>query len=449
MKRTRFVTAAFGAAAGIFQTIERSGGPIPQGPVLVVANHPNSLLDPLVIFRVAGRPTRPLAKAPLFQQKFVGSMLRVMGGLPVYRAVDDPTQMHRNEETFRGAIEALLAGDAVQIYPEGRSHSEPSLGQLRTGAARIALGAESQAGWTLGLRIVPIGLTFYRKSLFRGRVLAMIGEPFGIAEMRDAWEADPMAAARTLTDLMAERLAAVTVNVDEPEDMELIDVAERLYVRHRGDAGWRERDPLAARVPRLQAFASGVAWLRQHDRSRYEALRRGVRRYRRRAERLGAVEGDVPPEYPARAVAAYVAAEGVALLVTAPVALLGTLLWYPTYLAPHVTLRMVRPDAEAVATYKLATAFVMVPLTLAVAAAAGLLLGGALVAAGAALAAALLGFGAIAWHDRWNRVRDDARLFLRALPRGEQRRRQAEERARLAAEFDAVVAESGVPGGQA
>jgi len=443
MKRTTLVTRALGWAAGVFQTVERSGGPIPDGPVLVVANHPNSLLDPLVIFRVAGRPTRPLAKAPLFEQRFVGSLLRTMGGLPVYRAVDDPAQMHRNEDTFRGAIAALHAGDAVQIYPEGRSHSEPSLGQLRTGAARIALGAEAGAHWRLGLRIVPVGLTFYRKSLFRGRVLAMTGEPFTIEAWHAAYDADPAEAARSLTAEIGRRLEAVTVNVAEPGDIELIDTAERLYTREKRDSGWRERDPLAERVPRLQAFARGMSWLRQHDPTRFAALRTAVRRYRRRAERLGAVEGDVPPDYPARAVATYVAAEGLALLLVAPAAAVGTLLWYPTYVAPRLTLRLVRPDPETVATYKLATGFAMVPLTIVVCIAAGALLAGGRGALLAGVAAPLLGLAAIAWHDRWNRVRDDARLFLRVLPRHGHRARQASERARLAAEFDALVEASG------
>ena len=85
------------------------------------------------------------ARLALFDQAFVGTMLRLLGGLPVYRAQDDASQMHRNEETFRGAIAALHDGDAVQIYPEGKSHSEPSLVPMRTGAARIALGARDFA----------------------------------------------------------------------------------------------------------------------------------------------------------------------------------------------------------------------------------------------------------------------------------------------------------------
>lgn len=437
----RIITGIVGRAAAVFQTIEAVGGPIPAGPVLVVANHPNSLLDPLVIFRVAGRPTRPLAKAPLFEQRFVGTLLRGLGGLPVYRAVDDPAQMHRNEETFRGAIAALHAGDAVQIYPEGRSHSEPALAPLRTGAARIALAAEAQRDWSLGLAIVPIGLTFHRKSLFRGRALAMIGAPFHITDLRADHAADEAAAVRALTQRIADALAAVTVNVDEARDVRLIDVAERLYARDMRRSGWRRRDALAERVPRLREFAAGVAWLRQRDPGRYRLLARAVDRYRRQAALLGVTEGDIPPTYRVSDTARYVAAEGLALLLLAPIALLGTVAWYPTYLAPRLTLRLVKPEFEAVATYKLATAFVMVPATLALGAAAGALVAGAAGAAAALLLLPAAGLAAVAWHDRWNRVREDAALFLRVAFRRGARDRLARDRAAIVAELSALDAE--------
>jgi glycerol-3-phosphate O-acyltransferase/dihydroxyacetone phosphate acyltransferase len=437
------ITRAVGWAAGVFQTIERTGPPIPAGPVLVVANHPNSLLDPLVVFRVAGRPTRPLAKAPLFQQRFIGAMLRGLGGLPVYRAQDDPAQMHRNEDTFRGAIDALRAGDAVQIYPEGKSHSEPSLVPMRTGAARIALGAEAASGWQLGLRIVPVGLTYQHKNRFRGRVLAVLGEPFGIADLRALHDADPVAAVRALTERIAASLEAITLNVAEHRDAELIDTAERLYVREKGVASWRERVALADRLPRLRAFARGLAWLRAEHPARHERLARTVARYRRRAELLGVQEGDVPPRYTFAGTLRYVIAHGALLAALALPALAGTLIWYPTYLAPHLTLRAVRPEFEAVATYKLATGFLAVPLTLVLAIVAGALLAGWQGALIAALGVPLCGFAALAWHARWSRFREDATLFLRVLARRDHQDRLAHERARLAAEFDELVVASG------
>ena len=439
MDVSRIITGAVGWAAGVFQTTERRGGPIPAGPVLVVANHPNALLDPLVIFKVAGRPTRPLAKAPLFDQKFVGTLLHGLGGLPVYRAVDDPAQMHRNEDTFRGAIAALINGDAVQIYPEGRSHSEPSLVEMRTGAARIALGAEHQSDWKLGLQIVPIGLTYRQKHTFRGRVLAVIGEPFTITHLRAQHVEDAHAAGRTLTDEISRRLRELTLNVADHRDAELIDAAERLYVREKGVSGWRERDPLAERLPRMRAFADGLSWLREHQHARYERLARAVAHYRRRAQLLGVHDGDVPPRYTFSGTLRYVLTRGTFIVLAAPFALIGSIIWYPTWWAPNLTLRFVKPEHEGIATYKLATGFLMVPLTIALGMIVGALIDGARGAVIALIAVPLLGFVAMEWRDRFNAFREDARLFFRVLFRRDHQERLARDRAKLVAEFDQLV----------
>jgi len=429
----------------VFHRVEHEGGPLPDGPVLVVANHPNSLLDPLIVFRVAGRPTRPLAKAPLFEQAMVGSVLRALGGLPVYRKQDDPAQMHRNDDTFAAAIGALRQGDAIQIYPEGRSHSEPSLVPLRTGAARIALQAEAAADWNLGLRIVPIGLNYRRKSLFRANALAVIGQPFTVAAHRAAFEHDPAEAVRRLTDEIADRLEDVTLNLANAEDLELIETADRLYARERGLERWRERDGMADRMPRLQRFAHGLAWLRANQPDRHRRLERAVRRYHRALGLFGATEADVPPRYEFGAVLRYVIRETLLLGFGLPFALAGTLLWLPAFLAPRGVVALVKPEFEAIATYKLATGFFAVPVTCMIAAG---IAGWRVAPWGAALAgvgALLLGFAALAWHERWRRVREDARVFLRALRDRRAVDRMAELRAELASEFDQVLMQLAEP----
>lgn len=435
----RIITGTVGWAANVFQPVERVGPHIPGGPVLVVANHPNALLDPLMIFRVAGRPTRPLAKAPLFEQAFVGTLLRGMGGLPVFRPKDDPTQTHRNDETFASAIAALHAGDAVQIYPEGQSHSLPAMTPLRTGAARIALRAEAERDWSLGLHIVPIGLTYSRKTLFRGRVVAFVGEPFTLPSYRAQYEEDPQAAVRALTADIGARLEAVTLNLTRTEDADLIDVAERLYVREKGMATWRERDPLSERLPRLQMFARGLAWLRANDPLRHKRLERAVKRYRRYARLFGASDGDVPPAYRFFETARYVIGESIILALGLPLAIAGTVLWYPTWYLPNITLRIVKPDHDAISTYKLATGFAAVPATLALVGVIGAILGGPIAAVAAVTGALVLGFVTIVWRERWDRVVADATLFARVLTRSRERKLLAGERAALAAEFDSIL----------
>jgi 1-acyl-sn-glycerol-3-phosphate acyltransferase len=410
---------------------------VPEGPALIVANHPNALLDPLIVLRTAGRPVRPLAKAPLFDHPLIGPVLRGLGGLPVYRRRDDPALMHLNDRTFDAAIDALAGGSAVQIFPEGTSHSEPSLAPLRTGAARIALEAEARAGWTLGLRVVPVGLTYARKTLFRSRVLASVGEAFEVAEYRALHESDPAEAVRTLTARIARALEALTLNLSTREDRDIIEMAERLYAQGKV-RGRTRRERLRSRFPRLQEFARGLAWLRAHDPERHATLAERVAAYRRRVRRLGARDGEVPAGYSAPAIASYVFRQGLALALGLPIAALGLGLWYVPYLLPRLVVRLLPVTEDSVATYKLATAVVLFPLTyVGWIVAAAVYLGPAAAVAGALLVPAL-GAVTLRWALRWERVKDEARVFLAVLRHPRSHDELVQERERITEEIDAV-----------
>jgi len=443
MWATRGITGLAGWAASLFQRIEVRGGGIPQGPVMVVANHQNALLDPLVVFRVAGRPTRPLAKAPLFDQRILGTVLRGLGGLPVYRRQDNPVEMHRNDETFRAAIDALHAGDALQIFPEGRSHSEPSVEPLKTGAARIALAAEAERQGMLGLLLVPIGLTWEQKDRFQGRVLAEIGEPFPVTPWLTPEGAEDQEAVRALTDEIAKRLREVTLNLSEREDLRLITAADRIYSRAKALHEHRERDSLADRVPRLRKFAAALQWVREREPATYRELARQVHRIDTVERALGVEEGGVPPRYPLRAVLRYTIREGAALLVGLPLAIVGSIVWYPSWVLPQWVVAWVRPEPESVATYKLATSFFTAPATILLGAGVGYYYWGALGLVGGLVGVPTLGIAALAWRNRWGKVREDALLYLRVLTRPRLRERLAGLRDDLVQAFDGVVRRMG------
>ena len=412
---------------------------LPEGPVLITANHPNALIDPLVVFQTAGRPSRPLAKAPLFDQLIVGTALRALGGLPVYRKQDDPELMHLNDRTFDAAIDALHAGSAVQIYPEGQSHSEPSLTPIRTGAARIALLAEALRDWELGLSVQPVGLTYIKKDLFRGRVVATFGSAFSVADLREHYEQDERAASRILTDRIQKHLEEVTLNVEDHEELELVDVADRLYARAKKLVGYRERDGIGDRLPRMQAFAEGVRWLRTQDPERLEYLKELIRRYLRLLTLFGASEGDVPPRYNSGMVIGYSLRQVFILLVVFPLAFLGGVTW----LIPFTLTRYVSPrfslQLDQIATYKLVIAMIAFPIwwiTLCLMAYLFVGLQSSLIVA---FGLPISGLALVAWHDRQMQVRQDVLVFLRTLryPRGQDR--LTEYRRELVQEFDQLM----------
>ena len=123
-------------------------------PVIFVLNHPNALVDPAFLLSLAPRRVSFLAKSPLFRMPLLGYLVRAMDSLPVYRRQDEGEDVSRNLEMFAAASTLLARGGTIGICPEGVSHDEPRLRPIKTGAARIALGAVS-TGEVADLKIVP------------------------------------------------------------------------------------------------------------------------------------------------------------------------------------------------------------------------------------------------------------------------------------------------------
>ncbi len=161
----------------------KNGNLIPEkGPLILLANHPATFMDPIVIACSIKRRVYFLGKGELFKGRFANWFLPRLNIIPVYRRQDDPDLMFKNNDTFKKCYEHLEKGGALLIFPEGVSITERKLKPIKSGASHIATGAESRNNFRLGLKIVNIGLNYADQHKFHRDLLINVHEPI---EARD------------------------------------------------------------------------------------------------------------------------------------------------------------------------------------------------------------------------------------------------------------------------
>ena len=216
-------------------------GKIPKDtPVLFAANHPNSLMDAIVLSMKTTRQVSFLGRSGLFNNPLAARMLDAVGVIPIYRRSDDASQLGNNEDSFRRAHEVLAEGRAIGIFPEGHNSPEHRVAELRTGVARIALEAEEKYGWDLGLTIVPVGISYEDRDAFLSAALVRFGEPIRVSALREAYAQDARSTVAELTDEvgLAIRRQALHIADDRLKDLtgQLWEIAgARMLARYLDD----------------------------------------------------------------------------------------------------------------------------------------------------------------------------------------------------------------------
>ncbi|HEX9983931.1 MAG TPA: lysophospholipid acyltransferase family protein [Thermoanaerobaculia bacterium] len=315
----------------------------PEAPVLFAVNHPNGLVDPLFLLCYAPRPISFLAKAPLFRYPVIGQLARAMESIPVHRKQDNTAGTHA--ETFARAREILGRGGSIAIFPEGTTHSDPRLRELKTGAARIALGAHLET-----LYVMPAGIYYTAKTKFRSSALVVFGPPLPVPLTEaDADGEPPREAVEALTARIDDALDAVTLQADSHAALELIAFAENLLTAN-------EAQPLAEELELRRRFVDGYAFLRERDPERLEQLESKVRQLAAELGRAGIEAHELVPRFDVTTL--------FRVIVLIPVAIVGAIPHYPAYrLIRLIAHRVAKKEEELLATVKVLAGMTLYPLT--------------------------------------------------------------------------------------
>ena len=193
-----------------------------EGGGILVSWHPNGMIDPALMFETFPRRVVFGARHGLFSVPLLKQMLEATDTVPIYRAQDrergtsEADRRAANAKSLNALADAIVGGGFSALFPEGVSHDNPHLMELKTGVARFYYRARQRSPEGAPKPVIlPVGLHYDEKRMFRSSVLVNYHPPIAIPPELDVTppedeEDEPRRARyRALTEVVERELREV------------------------------------------------------------------------------------------------------------------------------------------------------------------------------------------------------------------------------------------------
>jgi len=181
--------------------------------VIIVCNHQNALIDPLMIATHTQLKPYFLTRASAFKNPIAARLLDFIRMIPIFRVRDGIDNMGKNKETFDKSVDILLNKGSILIFGEGNHDLHRSLRPLKKGFSRIAyLTLDTKPD--LDLVILPVGINYGNHKKSGSNVSIHIGKPFPAADFYPKHEA--------LMEETFERIGPLVTHIPEKDYKKLV-----------------------------------------------------------------------------------------------------------------------------------------------------------------------------------------------------------------------------------
>ncbi len=144
--------------------------------VLFTANHPNGLLDPLLIAANIKRRTYFLVQAAVFSNTISKKIFQKLGMMPIYRIRDGIGKLDRNKQIFLACEELFLHKNSILIFPEGSHQRKRTIRPLSKGFTRFVFSFLDKYPQHK-IYIVPVGITYQNPAVYPSSTSVNFGKP--------------------------------------------------------------------------------------------------------------------------------------------------------------------------------------------------------------------------------------------------------------------------------
>ncbi|MBX2842375.1 MAG: lysophospholipid acyltransferase family protein [Flammeovirgaceae bacterium] len=258
-----------------------------KGPVIVVANHPNTFMDPMLIAAILPQQVHFLANATVFGRSKLQHWVfnKILHMIPVFRKQDvKPGIKPNNKAVFSKCFEFLAEKGTLLIFPEGTSYLERRLREIKTGTARIALGAEKENDFDLDLKILGIGLNYSDGRRFRSKVILNIDEPISVASYKEEYLEDEYSTVKKLTEEIRQRLEKHLILTRNEEEDKLVYAIEKIFkftILEGADISKKEQDFVVNKE-----ITNAINYFEEKNPGRLDTIKLNIEKYFIDIERL-------------------------------------------------------------------------------------------------------------------------------------------------------------------
>ncbi|KZT03700.1 acyltransferase [Laetiporus sulphureus 93-53] len=273
-----------------------------DGPIIVVSCHHNEILDIATLASTIPRCRllRFWAKASLFKNPIARAILVLSGNIPVHRnpnstrssdigteANSSASASDSKQALFRQTFLALDRGEAIGVFPEGTSYTEPHIAQVKDGAAWAALeymrwrrshdqSRRADDGYGR-LMVIPVGIVHTDKSRYLSRMSVRWGTPIDVVSFAERYlpeagpdspsDADTREAVRKLTKEIARRMVALTINAPDWDTVHAARMARDILWKDERNIPMANFAQISQQLIKLFSVSDGPASLRRVKRT--------------------------------------------------------------------------------------------------------------------------------------------------------------------------------------
>lgn len=198
-------------------------------PIIFAPPHQNALTDPLlVLFNIRKQPVF-MARADIFNKPFLNKVLTFFKILPVYRIRDGISNLQNNDEIFNYAVKVLEAKKHLVILPEASHDPHRRLRPVKKGICRIAMQAEENNNFQLGVKIIPVGIEYDDYIKFFQPVYLRFGKPIVIKDYYELFKESDVQALNKLRDDLEESMKKLIIHIENKEYYDLYDKIRSIF----------------------------------------------------------------------------------------------------------------------------------------------------------------------------------------------------------------------------